>query len=174
MMSQILPLIRRIAENSRVRDGDGRLEKFFLFKFSTKTFAVPAVDVTEVVMPGSLIQVPQQSDLLAGVVNIRGTVVPVLNLRDRIGLDRQFEISEDSRLMVFTIKPGLYLAVTADDIEYRLKEGVLASVPPELAGSSEKSFRNAMIDDVRYHVFMIDQWLSSSEIEILQKVVESF
>jgi purine-binding chemotaxis protein CheW len=173
-MSQILPLIRRIAENSRARNGDGRMEKFFLFRFAAKSFVVPAVDVTEVVMPGPLISVPQQSDLLMGVVNVRGTVVPVINVRHRIGLEKNYETTDDSRLMIFTVKPGVYMAVVADDIEYRLKEGVLAPIPPELAESGEKSFRSALVDDKQIHVFLVDQWLDAGEIEILQKVVESF
>ncbi len=173
-MSQILPLIRRIAENSRARNGDGRMEKFFLFRFAAKSFVVPAVDVTEVVMPGALINVPQQSDLLMGVVNVRGTVVPVINVRDRIGLEREYQMTDDSRLMIFTIKAGVYMAVVADDIEYRLKEGVLAPMPPELAESGEKSFRSALVDDKQIHVFLVDQWLDADEIEVLQKVVESF
>lgn len=173
-MSQILPLIRRIAEKTKTRYGDGRLEKFFLFKFAAKSFVVPAVDITEVAMPGSLIGVPQNSDLLMGVVNIRGTVVPVINLRDRLGLPRDYEIGEDSRLMIFKVKMGTLVAVVADDIEYRLKEGVLSPLPPELEDADEKTFRDAVVDDRSYHVFLIDQWLNTEEIETLQKVVESF
>lgn len=173
-MSQILPLIRRIAENTRARHGDGRMEKFFLFRFAAKSYVVPAVDVTEVVLPGTLITVPEKSDLLMGVVNIRGTVVPVINLRDRIGLERTYEIGEDSRLMIFTVKTGNYVAVVADKIEYRLKEGVLSTLPAEMAEFEEKTFRNALINDEKYHVFLIDQWLSAEEIEFLHKVVESF
>lgn len=173
-MSQILPLIRRIAENTRSRTGDGRVEKFFVFKFGAKSFAIPAVDVTEIVIPSSLISIPEESELVKGVVNIRGTVVPVINLRARIDLEQNFEITDDSRLMVFTIKSGSYVALIADEVEYRLKEGVLT---PSLAGHAdpdEKSFRSALIDDVEYHVFLIDQWLENCELETLQKVVESF
>lgn len=173
-MSQILPLIRRIAEKTRPGSGEGRLEKFFLFKLAAKTFAVPAVDVTEVTMPGALIEIPQQSELLMGVVNIRGTVVPVINLRGRIGLEKLYLVEEDSRLMIFTLKAGCYVAVVADSIEYRLKEGVLAPIPKEIEVDSEKSFHTALIDDSGYHVFMIDQWLERDEIELLQKVVEAF
>jgi chemotaxis signal transduction protein len=109
-----------------------------------------------------------------GVVNVRGTVVPVINVRHRIGLEKNYETTDDSRLMIFTVKPGVYMAVVADDIEYRLKEGVLAPIPPELAESGEKSFRSALVDDKQIHVFLVDQWLDAGEIEILQKVVESF
>ena len=115
-MSQILPLIRRLAQNAGDRSGDGRLEKFFIFRFGDKSYAIPAVDVTEVAMPGSLIEVPQKSDLIRGVVNIRGTVIPIINLRQRIGVAPDYQLGENSRLLLFTVRPNAFIGMIADDI----------------------------------------------------------
>ncbi len=173
-MSQILPLIRRIAENTKARAGDGRMEKFFLFNFAAKSFAIPAVDVTEIVLPGSLISIPEQSDFISGVVNIRGTIVPVINIRERLNLEKEFELNDDSRLIIFTLKTGCYVAMLADSIECRLKDGVMTALAPALEESEEKVFRSALIEDAKHHVLLIDHWLSHNEIKILQNVVESF
>lgn len=171
-MSQILPLIRRIAQNVREKSGDGRLEKFFIFKMARKSFAIPAVDVEEVSMPVSLIDVPQRSEFLKGVVNIRGVVIPVINLRSRIGLEADYQIEDSSRLLLFTFKSGAQVAMMADDIEYRLRDGVVESVAHEK--EEDQVFRMVVIDNFRYPLLMIDMWLEKNEIEILQTVVESF
>ncbi|PKL43883.1 MAG: hypothetical protein CVV41_08975 [Candidatus Riflebacteria bacterium HGW-Riflebacteria-1] len=171
-MSQILPLIKRIAQNVRDKGGDGRVEKFFIFKLSRKAFAVPAVDVAEVSMPVSLIDIPQHSDFIMGVVNIRGIVIPVINLRSRIGLDADYQSDESSRLLLFSFKAGTYVAMMADDIEYRLREGVVEASGDNSA--EERSFRMAVIDNAKYPVLMVDVWLEKNELEILQNVVESF
>ncbi|EKD81384.1 MAG: hypothetical protein ACD_39C01832G0002 [uncultured bacterium] len=171
-MSQILPLIKRIAQNLRDKSGDGRVDKFFVFKLARRAFAVPAVDVAEVSMPVSLIDIPQRSEFMMGVVNIRGIVIPVVNLRSRIGLEADYQVDDSSRLMLFSFKTGTYVAMMADDIEYRLKDGVIESVPTDNA--EERSFRTVVIDNARYPVFMVDMWLEKNEIEILQNVVESF
>ncbi len=173
-MSQILPLIRRLAQNASERDGGGRLEKFFVFKLGARPYAIPAVDVTEVAMPASLIEVPQKSDVVMGIVNIRGTVIPVVNLRNRIGLDAVYQIEEASRLLIFTIKQNAFVGMMADDIEYRLREGIVEPILPNIADPHEKFFRTAVIDNQRLPVFMIDTWLEKAEFETLRNVVESF
>ncbi|MBU1105838.1 MAG: chemotaxis protein CheW [Candidatus Riflebacteria bacterium] len=171
-MSQILPLIKRIAQNVRDKSGDGRLGKFFIFKLSRKAFAIPAVDVAEVSMPVSLIDIPQRSDFIMGVVNIRGIVIPVINLRSRLGLDTDYQMEDSSRLLLFSLKTGTYVAMMTDDIEYRLREGVVEAVVADKL--EDKSFPEVDIDNTKYPVLMVDMWLERNEIEILLNVVESF
>jgi purine-binding chemotaxis protein CheW len=123
-------------------------------------------------MPVSLLDIPQRSEFLKGVVNVRGVVIPVINLRSRIGLAADYQIEDSSRLLLFTFKSGAQVAMMADEIEYRLRDGVVESSTAER--DEDREFRMAVIDNVRYPVLMIDMWLEKNEIEILQTVVESF
>lgn len=173
-MSQILPLIKRLAQNVREQNGEGRLEKFFVFKFGQTSYAVPAVDVAEVAMPAALIEIPQKSDLIMGVVNIRGIVIPVINLRKRMGIDPAFQTSENTRLLLFSVKAGAFVGLIADDIEYRLREGIIEPSAHGSEGTFDRTLRIAVIENQRVPVFMIDAWLEKPEFEILQNVVESF
>jgi hypothetical protein len=66
------------------------------------------------------------------------------------------------------------VAMLADQIEYRLRDGIMTSLPPELENSDEEILRNVLIEDKKFHVFFIDQWLKNEEISILQNVIESF
>ncbi len=172
-MSQILPLIRRLAQNASERNGDGRLEKFFVFRLGSSSFAIPAVDITEVAMPGSLIDVPQKSEFVMGVVNIRGTVIPVVNLRRRVSAVPEFQIDDNSRLLIFTLTQNSFLGMIADDIEYRLREGIIEA-PGNLPEEKESPMRTAVIENQRLPVFMIDSLIEKQEFEILRNVVESF
>jgi purine-binding chemotaxis protein CheW len=173
-MSHILPLIRRIAEKSKLHQGDGRIEKFFIFAFGQKEYAVPALDITEIIIPGSLISVMKQSEIVMGVVNIRGTIVPVVNLRQRLEVPKDYLVDEDSRLLVFTLKQGSYVAVIADRIGYRLRDGILQRPPEEPDPHQKKVFSTAFIADKKYQVFFIEQWLEPEEIKILQNIAESY
>lgn len=173
-MSQILPLIKRIAQDAREKSGDGRVEKFFIFKFGPRSFAVPAVDVAEVSMPLSVIDIPQKSDLIAGVVNIRGNIIPIVNLRRRIGMEPLFNVDDDSRLLLFSLKTGTHVGMYADDIECRLRDGIVESFPENYSGDYEKTFRTVIVGHEKFPLFMIDIWLEKSEIEIILNVIESF
>ncbi len=173
-MSQILPLIKRIAQNAREKSGDGRAEKFFVFRFGARSFAIPAVDVTEVAMPASIIDIPPKSPIIKGVVNIRGVVIPVIDLRNRVGVDEIYALTDDSRLMLFTLRAGTYVGMLADDIEYRLRDGIVEPMAVDYSGNYEKTTRKVIIGSEKFPLFMVDMWLEKTEIDILQEVVESF
>lgn len=48
--------------------------------------ALPATDVREVVRAVSILPLPNAPDVVEGVINVRGTLVPVLDLRRRLDL----------------------------------------------------------------------------------------
>ena len=49
-------------------------------------FAIPTQDMREIIMPKETARVPNVPEYILGVVNIRGAVMPLLDLRKRIGL----------------------------------------------------------------------------------------
>ena len=53
-------------------------------------------------MPEQLIRVPKAPSFVEGVINLRGTVLPVIDLRLRLGL-KQVERTDRQRIMVFLI-----------------------------------------------------------------------
>ena len=56
------------------------------FLMAGRRFAVPAADVAEVLRDGRVNTVPRAPESLAGLLNLRGRIVPVINLQTRLGL----------------------------------------------------------------------------------------
>jgi purine-binding chemotaxis protein CheW len=173
-MTPILPLIKRIARNAREKNIAGRFEKFFLFNVCKRIFAIPALDVAEVKMPGTLINIPEASDIIEGVVNIRGNIIPQVNLRDRLGLTKMIDKTIETRMICFKLTDNSYVGMLADSIEYRLKDGVVEPLPVAIDEKSERPVKTAVIEDEKYPVFMVDNWLEENEVKLLQKIVETF
>lgn len=174
-MTPILPLIKRIAKNAQERSHSGRREKFFLFYIGNKQFAIPAVDVAEIIMPEPLVKVPEKLDIIEGVLNIRGNIIPIVNLRKRLGIDAQPDIdADDTRIILFLLSENSHVGMVADSIGYRLKEGFIEKLPPEIENSDEKPVKTVVIDDEKRPVFMVDMWMSENEVKTLQEVVETF
>ena len=78
------------------REGDGDAgphqkepERLLLFQAGPKTFAVPANSVREVVPFRRPTRLPGAPSHVLGIVNMRGTVVTVIDLARRLGLDAQ-------------------------------------------------------------------------------------
>ena len=65
-------------------------------------YGVPISQVQEIVRVGGITMVPNSPSYMEGVINLRGRVLPVLNLRKRLGLSAK-EMSNASRIVVTEI-----------------------------------------------------------------------
>lgn len=78
-------------------------EQVVVFHLDKEEFGVPIHSVQEIVrVPEQLIHVPKAPPFVEGVINLRGSVLPVIDLRMRLGLPR-VERSDRQRIMVFLI-----------------------------------------------------------------------
>jgi purine-binding chemotaxis protein CheW len=95
---------RDAEEGSAEVDGDhDDDEQVVVFHLGKEEFGVQINSVQEIVrVPDELIHVPKSPAIVEGVINLRGTVLPVIDLRVRLGLPRA-ERSDRQRIMVFLI-----------------------------------------------------------------------
>jgi len=78
-------------------------EQVVVFRLDKEEFGAPIASVQEIVrVPEELVRVPQAPSFVEGVINLRGTVLPVIDLRLRLGL-KQVERTDRQRIMVFLI-----------------------------------------------------------------------
>ena len=78
-------------------------EQVVVFRLSREEYGVPIESVQEIVrVPEELTHVPKAPGFVEGVINLRGSVLPVIDLRRRLGLESVAR-SEGQRVMVFLI-----------------------------------------------------------------------
>lgn len=97
-------------------------------------FGIDAILIQEVVMAGDLTPVRHAPDYVAGIRNLRGRIITVIDLCVRLGLG-QVEIGPDNRILVADWKGepvGLLVDRVADAIA--VKAGELELAPPNLHG----------------------------------------
>jgi purine-binding chemotaxis protein CheW len=81
----------------------GEDEQVVVLRLGAQEFGVPIEAVQEIVrVPETLTEVPHAPPFVQGVMNLRGAVLPVLDLRRRLGLD-PIERSDAQRVLVFTV-----------------------------------------------------------------------
>ncbi|MCP4276957.1 MAG: chemotaxis protein CheW, partial [Gammaproteobacteria bacterium] len=56
-------------------------DQFLTFMMSGETYGVNILDIKGIIEYGNLTPVPMMPDFIAGVINLRGSVVPVVNLK---------------------------------------------------------------------------------------------
>ena len=63
------------------------INQFLTFKLDNEVFAVEIFRVREVLEYGKITKVPQTPDVMKGVINLRGSVVPVVDMRTTFGIE---------------------------------------------------------------------------------------
>lgn len=57
-----------------------------VFQLGDQHYAIPILAVQTIIRPPGVTPIPGTTDLVEGVINLRGKVIPVLNLNRRLGL----------------------------------------------------------------------------------------
>lgn len=65
--------------------GIGEMQQYLVFSLCGETFAIGIRRIKEIIEYGQLTEVPMMPDLVRGVINLRGAVVPVVDLAVRFG-----------------------------------------------------------------------------------------
>lgn len=95
-------------------------EQVVVFRLDKEEFGVPIESVQEIVrVPEELTHVPKAPSFVEGVINLRGSVLPVIDLRRRLGMPT-VERSDRQRVMVFLIS-GMRTGFIVDSVAEVLK-----------------------------------------------------
>lgn len=81
-------------------------ESFILFELSGEAFSIELSSVCEIVEHEEPCVIPTTNEISAGVINLRGQVIPVLNLAKRLGLNQAERTRNSCILLVEVIYAG--------------------------------------------------------------------
>ena len=83
------------------------VQQYLTFQLSGEMYAVGILNVKEIIEYGQLTEIPMMPAFIRGVINLRGSVVPVIDLAARFG-GHQTEISRRTCIVIIEL-------TTADD-----------------------------------------------------------
>jgi len=128
-----------------------------IFRLGAEEFGVPIMSVQEIVrVPEALTRVPRTPAFVEGVINLRGTVLPVIDQRSRLGLP-SIARNERQRIMVYLLggkRTGFIVDSVAEVL--RIPRVHIVAAP---AMSHEQSLlisRVAKVDGDKRMVLLID------------------
>lgn len=104
------------------------LETWVTFKLAGEMFALPVTHVYEILRVSGITRVPHAPPIVRGVTNMRGRVLPVIDLRVRLGLQSE-EPTQHSRILVVT-SCGRSLGLLVDGVHQVVRLDRLAVEPP--------------------------------------------
>lgn len=83
--------------------GDVQRVDLLGFMLSDEEYALDILEVKEIIRPRRITAVPRTRDCLRGIITLRGVIVPVFDLRRRLGLG---EISEGPKRRIVIVYRG--------------------------------------------------------------------
>lgn len=119
------------------------------FQVGRQEYAIDIMSVREIRGWSKATPLPHAPDFVRGVINLRGTVLTIVDLADRLGMGRTETSERNVIIVVHTGKETVGLLVDAvSDILAINKDELQA--PPEMSADNNQTFVNAlMIADER-------------------------
>ncbi|GAA2621965.1 chemotaxis protein CheW [Paractinoplanes durhamensis] len=163
-------------EPARTTENPDDEEMFVVFRLAGAEYAVDVDAVQEIIrVPDVLIRVPRTSDFVEGLVNLRGTVLPVVDLRTRLGLPRT--ASDDRRRIVVLTRGSVRTGFVVDAVAEVARVGrhLLEPAPELTAGQARMVSRVANLAAQQRLLLLVelDQLLAVPETRALDEALAS-
>ena len=116
-----------------------RAGQYLTFFLSERSYGVPVSSVREINRMTQITPVPRTPVFISGVMNLRGKIIPVIDLRKRFGLPAN-EHSEQSRIVVVEVH-GRVIGFIVDRVSevLRINSKIVEPAPP-MACSVDSDF----------------------------------
>jgi purine-binding chemotaxis protein CheW len=142
-----------------------------IFRLGSEEFGVPIMTVQEIVrVPDVLTRIPKTPAFVEGVINLRGSVLPVIDQRRRLGLEA-IERNDGQRIMVYMLE-GIRTGFIVDSVAevLRIPHGSIESAPDLSEEQGRLITRIAKLDGDRRMVMLIDpqQLLGAREVGAME------
>lgn len=122
-------------------------KQYLTFRLAEETFAVDVAKVLEILDFTTITKVPRTPDFMRGVINLRGSVVPVVDLKLKFGLEKT-EKTVDTCIIVIEIDMDgetTVMGSLADKVEEVLELGPeQIELPPRIGIKLNSDFIRGM------------------------------
>lgn len=117
--------------------------KVIVFQLKDEEYGIPVQQVQSIERMMHITRVPKVAKFVKGVMNLRGVVTPIIDLRNRFGIE-EAEYSESTRIIIVGVgdmEVGL-IVDAANDVVDIPEEAI--EPPPEVVGSIEVEYLNGV------------------------------
>lgn len=145
--------------------------QFVTFKLAEEEYALDILRVQEINRMTEITPLPNSPDYIEGVINLRGKVIPVVNLRKIIGFNAK-EMDFKSRVIVLHAG-GVTFGIVVDSVSevLRIPSDTVEPPPPMASGIGSEYIKGiGRIDDRLLILMDIDRLFSADKKDIIKKI----
>ncbi|MCI4626369.1 MAG: chemotaxis protein CheW [Candidatus Magnetoovum sp. WYHC-5] len=134
------------------------------FTLGSEEYAIDILRVQEINRMSSITMVPNSPQYVEGVINLRGKVIPVINLRKKFEIPEK-ESDSSSRIMILEIR-GATIGIIVDSVSevLRVASNIVEPPPPMSTNIAADFIKGiAKLEDRLIILLDIDKLISNSE-----------
>lgn len=152
--------------------------QYLTFNLDGEVFAIEVSKVREIIDHTELTRIPQMPPFMRGVINLRGSVVSVVDMRAKFGLD-SVDDTVDTCIIIVEVKIDdqvNVLGALVDSVQEVLDiDGDQIEPPPRMGSRMNGEFLHGMgkHDEHFIMILNIDKVFSSDEIAMVQQGEET-
>jgi len=146
--------------------------KYLTFLLDNEEYGIEILKVREIINIMDITGVPQTPDFVEGVINLRGKVIPVVDLRTKFGLQRT-EYNDQTCIIVVDV--GMMMGIIVDTVqEVHDIPGDDIEPPPQLGSTVDTRFILGMgkVEGNIKILLNINEVLTRDDLVELHQVVE--
>ncbi|WP_298272524.1 chemotaxis protein CheW [Geobacter sp.] len=138
------------------------------FRIGDASFAADIMRIKEIIRPQKMTRLPKAPPFVEGVINLRGNVIPVVDLRKRFDLPERAAL-EESRLLVVTVGRQMVGLVVDDVTEVVTVQVHDIKPPPQVVEGvgAEYLIGVCLVREALIMLLNLDRILSSREASAL-------
>ena len=116
------------------RQADAGTIQVVSFRLANEEYGIEITKVQEIILVGEITRVPQTSPYIKGLINLRSTVIPIVDLRLRFGMPEEAP-TDETRIMVMNVG-GKTTGIIVDAVSevLRISKDQMAPPPPTVSG----------------------------------------
>ena len=175
MQSSTLDLEEASTDVDMAQAVDGDLLQLVTFVVGTEEFAIPILSVREINRMMEITVVPHSPDFIEGVINLRGKIIPVMDLRKRFGGLEQTQDTSDSRIIVVEVNRRV-IGFTVDRVNevLRINAGIVDPPPPMACGIDSDYVEGVGKLDGRLLILLnLERLFSDEDLEQVDQATEA-
>ena len=150
------------------------ITQYLTFKLADEIYAINVGHIREVLSVPRITRVPRMPSYLSGVINLRGNVIPVLDIREKFGMGKttitgntSIIVTEIEEVFVEEADSSMVIGIFSDEVQKVIDlDPSLIEGPPRIGSTIDTSFIEGMgkTDEGFVILLRLDRILSDTEL----------
>jgi len=132
------------------------------FTIANEFFALEINSIREIIKVNDITRVPNTPNYIKGVINLRGKVIPIIDMRKKLNL-KQIDYDKNTRIIILEFN-NMIVGIIVDSVREVLRiDSTVTEPPPSIVKGGNSDYITAVgkLDDKLINILNLDYLLNN-------------